>query len=151
MKLKLFLWIAVYLIVSFGLGQITQAYIESWYSGLEKPFFNPPNWIFAPVWGTLYVMIASAGFYLWHKQAAQNLKIIFIGYTILNWGWTPIFFGLQQLLPALLWIAAMNIMAFYFIVRAWKVVPVSAHLMILPLCWTIFAMILNGAIWMLNS
>lgn len=149
--LSLIAWIVVYLAVAFGIGQITQGEITSWYAGLEKPSFNPPNYLFPIVWSILYVMIASAGWKIWQSdKQVRELKWIFIGYTILNWAWTPIFFGAHEILLALIWIGVLNVLTVLFIVKSWNVERIAAFLMIPPLLWTSFAMVLNYAINALN-
>jgi tryptophan-rich sensory protein len=148
---KLTLWIIIYLAISFGIGQITQGSMDSWYRTLEKPAFNPPNFLFPIVWGFLYILIAAAGWRLWDVGASKTLKGSFILYTLMNWAWTPIFFGAHQLLLGFIWIILINAVTIFIIMRAWKPVRLTSLLMILPLCWTLFAMILNYAIWALNS
>lgn len=149
--ITLFLWITVYLAISFGLGQLSQGSIDSWYQGLEKPPLNPPNWIFPVMWTTLYILIATAGWKIWQSDTPLSLKYLFITYTLLNWSWTPVFFGLEQVAGALILITLLNITALIFIIKSWNVVRLSAVLMIPPLLWTLFASYLNGGIWWLNT
>jgi len=149
--LKLALWIIIYFVVSFGIGQATQGSIQGWYQDLQKPSFNPPNWIFPVMWSILYVTIATAGWRLWQIGASKDLKIIFITYTVFNWLWTPIFFGLEQITIGLFWIIAINIINFTFVLRAYPKDKVAALLMMPVLCWTLFAMLLNYKIWELNG
>ena len=92
---KLGFWIIGYLGIAFAIGQVTQGGMQGWYQNLEKPSFNPPNSVFPIVWSILYVMTATAGWNLWRVGADQDLKTIFIVYTLMNWLWTPIFFGVQ--------------------------------------------------------
>lgn len=148
--LKLALWIIGYLAVSFAIGQLTQGSIQGWYQDLEKPSFNPPNFIFPIVWSLLYVMVAIAGWTLWRVDATKQLKIIFIVYTLMNWAWTPLFFGAQQIALGFFWIMIMNLINIIFIIRAWPIVRLSAVLMIPLLVWTLFASLLNYNIWILN-
>lgn len=148
----LILWIAVYVGVAFGIGQVTQGEITSWYAGLEKPSFNPPNFLFPIVWTILYIMIATAGWKIWQSNKdVTDLKILFIAYTILNWAWTPIFFGAHEILFALVWIIILNITALLLIIKSWNKTRLSAVLMIPPLLWTSFAMVLNYSIYILNT
>ena len=149
--LTLSIWIIVYLVVSFGIGQMTQGSIQGWYQTLEKPSFNPPNYIFPIVWTILYVMVASAGWNLWRVGAGIKLKALFIVYTLMNWAWTPIFFGLHEIGLALIWIILLSLLNLAFIIMAWKEVRLSAFLVIPLLAWTSFASFLNYTIWALNS
>jgi len=146
------IWVGIYLAVAFGIGQSTQGSITTWYAALEKPDLNPPNYIFPIMWTFLYILIASAGWKIWQSyKSVQDLKWLFIGYTILNWSWTPIFFGAQEILLALIWIGVINIITVLFIIKAWNVERIAALLMIPPLLWTSFAMYLNYSIYLLNG
>lgn len=151
---SLFLWIALYLGVGFAIGSSTEGSIQGWYKTLEKPEFNPPNWIFPIMWSILYAMIATAGWNLWRKNAASSgLKTIFIIYTICNFAWTPIFFGMEQIYAAFICIMAVNFFNALFIYKAWsnsRSFQFSMYMMIPPLLWTLFAAVLNYAIWVLN-
>ncbi len=149
--IKLILWIGIYLAVSFGIGQMTQSEISGWYQDLQKPSFNPPNFVFPIVWSILYIMTAIAGWNLWRVGASKNLKIIFIIYTLMNWSWTPIFFGMHQLALGFVWIIALSALNLVFIVKAWQAVRLSAVLVVPLLAWTSFASVLSYYIWMLNS
>lgn len=149
--LTLSLWIVGYLAVSFGIGQVTQGGMQGWYQALEKPAFNPPNLAFPIVWTILYVMTATAGWNLWRVSADTKLKAIFIGYTLMNWAWTPIFFGLHAIGLALIWIIALTLLNLAFIILAWKPAKLSALLVLPLLGWTAFASVLNYAIWTMNS
>jgi tryptophan-rich sensory protein len=148
--LKLLLWVAVFLGVSYTLGQITQGGMQDWYQNLQKPSFNPPNIIFPIVWTILYITIAAAGWRLWESKASFSLKLIYGLYVLLNWTWTPIFFGAHEIAAGFIWIAAMNIINLVFIVKSWKVHKLSCLLMVPVFCWTLFAMVLNYQIWVLN-
>ena len=72
----------------------------AWYEGLQKPWFNPPNWIFAPVWTVLYVLIGIAGWLVWRRRDRPALTLWFLQMG-LNFIWTPVFFGANLLGPAL--------------------------------------------------
>ncbi len=152
--LKLGIWILAFLAISFGIGQVTQGGIQGgmqgWYQNLQKPSFNPPNYIFPIVWSILYVMIAIAGWNLWRFGAAKPLKIIFAFYMIMIWLWTPIFFGVHLITGGLIWIIALSLVNLVFIIKAWNPARLSAILMLPLLLWTSFASVLNYFIWALN-
>lgn len=148
--IKLGLWIVAFLVISFGIGQLTQGGIQDWYQNLNKPYFNPPNYIFPIVWSILYVMIAIAGWNLWRVGADKSLKVIFGAYMLMNWAWTPIFFGLHQITLGLIWIVALSALNLLFIIKAWGTVRLSAILMMPLLAWTSFASVLSYFIWALN-
>lgn len=121
-----------------------------WYASLDKPPFNPPNWLFGPVWSILYVMIAVAGWRIFERESAGVLMKIWVVQMALNFAWTPVFFGAQQTGLALLVIMALLAAIFVFIVRAWSRDRVSALLFLPYAAWVAFATLLNGSIWLLN-
>jgi tryptophan-rich sensory protein len=149
--IKLAFWIIGYLAVSFTIGQMTQGGMQDWYQNLEKPSFNPPNYIFPIVWTILYIMTATAGWNLWRVNADKSLKIIFVVYTLMNWAWTPIFFGAHQIMLGFIWIIALSLVNLAFIIKAWQPARLSAILVIPLLAWTSFASLLSYQIWALNS
>jgi tryptophan-rich sensory protein len=149
--LSLAVWIAVFLGVSYGLGELTRDQISSWYETLAKPTGTPPDWAFPVMWTTLYIMIAAAGWKLWQENAPRELKALYVAYVVLNWLWTPVFFTLHAILGGLIVIVFLNLTALLFVIRTWKTVPLSAWLMVPPLLWTLYAMYLNAGIYFLNS
>ncbi len=133
--------------------QWTDMTLDTWYPQLVKPSFNPPNWIFGPVWSALYAMMAVAAWLVW-RQAARPVGpmvwVPFVAQLALNAAWSGIFFALQSPGWALaeifvLWLAiAANIALFWRVSRA-------AGLLLVPyLAWVSFASVLNAAIWRLN-
>jgi benzodiazapine receptor len=125
-----------------------------WYAGIRKPAWNPPGWIFGPVWTTLYAMMAVSAWLVWRRGgfAAQRRPLaLFLVQLALNAAWTPLFFGLH--LPGL---------AFAEILLLWSAIAAAvaaflrvhrvAGLLLLPyLAWVTFAAVLNGTLWRLNS
>ena len=101
-----------------GLGGIvTASSIDSWYSTLNKPPGTPPNWLFGPVWTTLYLLIGIAFALIWHQHQAQlgktRLTLFFALQLILNLAWTPVFFGARQITAALVVIFVCLVTFFY--------------------------------------
>lgn len=154
--LKLIISLVLVSAVSYLGSLATINSIPTWYATLSKPSFQPPNWIFGPVWTILYLMIAVSLFLVWkNNKAKPTLKkkayTIFSVQLFLNMLWSMIFFGAHEILSALvivvlLWLAIiMNILAFYKISKSagWLLVPY--------LLWVSFASILNFAVWMLNK
>ena len=122
----------------------------AWYQSLVKPAFNPPNWIFGPVWTILYVMIAVAGWRLWeHHRSSAAMKIWWLA-LVLNFLWSPTFFGMQQLGLAFVIIVAMLLSIFAFIFQSAKLDRTSALLFIPYAAWVSFATLLNASLWHLN-
>jgi benzodiazapine receptor len=124
-----------------------------WYARLQKPTWNPPNWIFAPVWTALYTAMAIAAWLVWKRGgfAGQRVALsLFLAQLIFNALWSPLFFGLHH--PGLafanivlLWLALLGTVAAF-----WKVRPLAGALLVPYLAWVTFASALNFAIWRLN-
>jgi benzodiazapine receptor len=138
-----------------GIGAIfTTPAIPTWYAGLNKPAFNPPNTVFFPVWTTLYALMGIAAFLVWRKGLRERSVRVALGIfaiqLVLNTVWSIIFFGQQSLFGGLiaivfLWIAiVVNIVAF------WRISKVAGALLIPYILWVSFASLLNYSLWMLN-
>lgn len=121
-----------------------------WYASLNKPFFNPPNWIFGPVWTALYVLIGIAGWRAWFRTADARLRGLWIVQMALNFAWSPAFFGAQNPLLGLAVILPLLVVIFAFIQRARAVDSTSAGLFAPYAAWVAFATTLNLAIFLLN-
>ncbi len=122
---------------------------DAWYAGLTKPPFNPPNWVFAPVWTLLYLMIAVAG----ARTFERGLDLAFglwVAQLALNFAWSPVFFRLHRSGLALAIVAALLAVILAFIVQRWHADSVSALLFVPYACWVAFATLLNASIVVLN-
>jgi translocator protein len=121
-----------------------------WYGQLNKPFFNPPNWLFAPVWAVLYIMIAVAGWRVMTANATGWPARLWFVQMLLNWAWTPVFFGLHQIWFGLAVIAALLAIIIAFIIVTHRSDCVSAWLFVPYAAWVGFATLLNLSIGILN-
>ncbi len=121
-----------------------------WYAGLVKPVFNPPGWLFGPVWTVLYVMIAVAGWRSLKLDRGRWLMRLWWGQLVLNFLWSPTFFAAHQIGLALLVIVLLLAAVFAFIILSWRQDRVIAWLFAPYAAWVAFASALNGAIWHLN-
>ena len=121
-----------------------------WYQSLAKPAFNPPNWIFAPVWSLLYVLIAVVGARTWLSRRRSMAMRLWYAQLVLNFAWSPIFFGLQDPAAALIVILGLLVAVVGFIAAAWREDRTAALLFLPYLAWVAFATALNGAIVALN-
>lgn len=157
--LSLALWILVFEAVSYSIGMATQSGVDGWYASLTPPPMTPPNIVFPIMWSTLYALIAATGWTVWRHRKAQNyrndsarkgLLPLYAVYMAMNWSWSFIFFGAQELLIGFIWIVVMDILALVFIAKAWGRLRVAAYLMIPPTLWTFYAAYLNGGYWLLN-
>jgi tryptophan-rich sensory protein len=127
--------------------------ITTWYSHLSKPAFNPPNWIFGPVWTTLYLLIGVSLYLILEKNLKKEKNLILIVFLIqlfLNFLWSIIFFGMHLPMAAFVEIAFLWGSIVWMIVNFWKFSK-SASLILVPyLCWVSFAAILNLTVAILN-
>ncbi len=135
-------------------GFFTTKAIPGWYAPLNKPWFNPPNWLFSPVWTSLYIMMGIALWLVWKSDAPQKLKgraiYLFAAQLVLNFFWSLIFFSLHQIGWALVEIVAMWGMILLSIVAFAKINKAAAWLLVPYISWVSFATILNYSIWQLN-
>jgi translocator protein len=122
----------------------------AWYASLEKPWFNPPNWIFGPVWTLLYLMIAIAGWRIWMRRRTGGAMTAWWVQLGLNFLWSPVFFGLQSPGWAIPIILAMLVSIVTFIRLSWNQDRLAAWLFVPYLAWVSFATLLNVSIWWLN-
>jgi translocator protein len=122
-----------------------------WYAQLAKPPFNPPNWLFAPVWTAIYLLIAIAGWRTWQRnRASWPMKLWWIQ-LILNFIWSPIFFAAQRIDLALLVILLLLLSILGFIVATWRLDRMASWLFVPYAVWVSFASLLNASILILNS
>ena len=136
---------------SFIGGLVTLNFKEPWYSSLNKPFFNPPDWIFAPVWTLLYLFMTIAIWNAWHKNTKNiNLVYIYFIHLFFNTTWSIIFFGLQSVFLAMLNLIVLILFIVLLMFNYKKVSIISFYLMIPYLFWCCFALILNISIFIKN-
>jgi translocator protein len=121
-----------------------------WYASLTKPPFNPPDWIFAPVWTLLYILIAVAGWRTWQRGARSAAMAAWFIQLGLNFVWSPVFFGAHRPGAALAIIAALLAAIVAFIALRWRQDRGAALLFAPYAAWVAFATLLNGAIVVLN-
>lgn len=142
-------------LVAGGIGAgATAESVRTWYPTLRKPSFNPPNWIFGPVWTTLYLLMGIADFLVSRQvdggQAIRQARLWYRVQLVLNTLWSILFFGRRSPLAALVEIVFLWI-AIVLTIRAFARVSPRAALLLVPyLLWVSFAAVLNGAIWRLN-
>ena len=149
--LSLILFSIVTFSASFIGGLVTISIKEPWYSGLIKSNYNPPDWIFAPVWTTLYLMMTLAIWFFWHtKNRDINTVYIYFIHIIFNTTWSIVFFGLHQIFLAMIVLVILIIFIIVLILRFKRVNLVSYYLMIPYLLWTTYALFLNLNLLILN-
>jgi len=146
------LLLAVFLAVVIGVGALIGVSTApgEWYAGLAKPPFNPPNWVFGPVWFALYVLIAIAGWRTFLSAPNGTAMKLWYAQMGLNWLWSPVWFSLHLLWPAFVVIIAILALILLFIGKSWERDRVSALLFVPYAAWVGFASLLNLAIATLN-
>ena len=149
LSIPLFLFVAL----SLGGGLLIGAFNTpgDWYAALEKPPFNPPGWLFGPVWTTLYVLIGVAGWRTWQKAQSSAAMLLWWVQMALNFAWSPVFFTLHNIGAAFAIILALLLTILAYIAVTWKQDRTSALLFLPYAAWVAFASLLNGSIFALNS
>ena len=151
--------IAIMIAISLGIGLLsgyaTQSGKDDWFQYLEKPIFNPPSWVFSPVWTVLYIMMGIAAGLVWDKieeerEAVRKALVFFWIQLGLNALWSVVFFTLKNPLLALIEIIILWLMIYETMNQFRKVDRTAGYLFIPYLAWVSFATVLNGSIWWLN-
>jgi translocator protein len=147
--------LSIVLCVSLGSvgGLVTVSEIPTWYASLNKPSFNPPNWLFGPVWTILYLLMGISVYMIWKQPVSteRNKALqVFILQFILNFCWSFIFFGLHATGWALIEMIALWILILLSILHFAKHSKTAAWLLVPYISWVSFALLLNAAIWKLN-
>ena len=156
MMVKQALALIVILLICFaaaGLGSVaTTPNIPTWYASLTKPSWNPPNWLFGPVWTALYICMTVAAWLVWRQGGARGPLTLFAVQLALNAAWSWLFFGFHlpgaafvEILVLQAAIAATTVVAF------WPKSKAAGILMVPYLAWVAFASVLNFAIWRMNA
>ena len=152
--LRFLISVTLPLIVGGLSGFATARGVQEWYPSLSKPPFNPPSWVFGPVWTLLYVMMGVAFYLVWQKgwdnEVVRVALVLFLVQLTLNGLWSILFFGMQS--PGLafaeilvLWLAIAATIVWF-----WRVSPVAGILLLPYEAWVTFAALLNGSLWILN-
>lgn len=134
-------------------GWATARSVATWYPSLAKPSWNPPSWVFAPVWTALYIGMAVAAWLVWRTSGwrdASGALRLFAVQLALNAAWSPLFFGLRSPAAGLVDIAALWLVVAATIVAFFRIAPVAGALLVPYGLWVTFAAALNAAIWRLN-
>ena len=146
------LLLIVFLVLVVGCG-LAIGYLTApgeWYAQLTKPAFNPPGWIFGPVWTVLYVLIAVAGWRTFDRDRRGWPMRLWWAQLALNFLWSPVFFAAHRIGLALGVVLLLFAAILAFIAAAWRQDRIAAWLFVPYGAWVAFASVLNGAIWRLN-
>ena len=150
-----FISFTLFFIITFSasfIGRIVTINLkEPWYSQLIKSNYNPPDWVFAPVWTTLYLMMTLAIWFFWHsKNREMNTIYIYFIHIVFNTTWSVVFFGFHNIFLALVNLIILIFLIVILILRFRRVNKVSSYLMIPYLLWSSFALFLNYSLLVLN-
>ena len=152
--LKLGISIVLCQLAGFLGSLFTTSAIPTWYETLDKPFFTPPNWIFSPVWISLFILMGISLFVVWRRQDHPRFKtalIFFFVQLILNIFWSAAFFGLRFFLIGLIDIVLLWV-AILLTIQHFLRISKMAGLLLLPyILWVSFAVVLNFSLWILNT
>jgi tryptophan-rich sensory protein len=147
-------WLSLlgFLVLVIG-GGLAIGYVTApgeWYAGLAKPSFNPPGWIFGPVWTVLYVLTAVAGWRTFERDRRGWPMRLWWAQLALNFLWSPVFFAAHRIGLALVVILLMLAAILAFIAASWRQDRVAAWLFVPYAAWVAFASVLNGSLYLLN-
>jgi translocator protein len=150
---KLVVSLAVPLLAGFGSSVFTVNSISTWYASLNKPWFSPPNVVFAPVWTILYILMGLALFLIWRSPRNRTRDIgiaLFAAQLTINVIWTLAFFGLQNTLYGLITIIPLWILIAATIYQFYKVEKWASYLLVPYIVWVSIATALNASVYLLN-
>ena len=143
----------IFLIIGGIMGSSVNSSLNGWFAQLNKPFLNPPNFIFAPVWTLLYISLAVFYWLIDREQYSPKtaeIKRLFVWQLILNFLWTPVFFGMRNILAGLIILLIMDFLV-YRIIRLTYGINKFKVVVILPyFCWLLFATYLNLSLFLIN-
>jgi tryptophan-rich sensory protein len=153
-KTALILGALGWLLLCFGAAFVGSRFpVDDWYTALAKPSWNPPNWLFGPVWTLLYTLMAFAAWLVWRDRGFAGAIVplgAFLLQLVLNAAWSWLFFGQHRIVLALIEIGFLWIAILFTLLRFWQINPISGILMLPYLVWVSFASVLNYALWRLN-
>jgi len=154
MKKQQLLWLALFILAAEAAGLVGSLFvgsIDSWYATLNLPAFNPPNWLFGPVWTALYALMGTAAYLVWRQRESGKTALrIYWVQLVVNAVWTPLFFGLHNPALALADILLLLVLIVATMIAFVRVSRMAALLLLPYLAWVSFAAYLNYAIWALN-
>ena len=147
--------LVIFNILAFGASAwgsfVTNLYKEPWYSEIAKPSFNPPDWVFAPIWITLYIAMSVAIWLIWiNPKRVEKILYLYFIHLLINGSWSIFFFGLHLILVSLIIIAIIIFFVIWLIKLYYPINKLSSFLMAPYLMWLSYAFVLNFYIFILN-
>lgn len=151
-KRPLLLFILLTVAVGAAGSLFTQPNVPTWYAQLSHPDITPPNWVFGPVWTTLYVLMAFAAWRVWRITGLKSVEMLAWGLQLaLNFAWSVIFFALHKIGAALVEILLLDLAILYTLLLFWRQDRIAGAMMLPYLAWTGFATLLTWRFWQLNG
>ena len=152
---RIAVFVATCIAVGYLSGIVTRSSVVTWFPTLIKPSFNPPGWLFAPVWSFLYVLMGVAAGLVWNRiendrPNVRKALVYFIIQLALNALWSLLFFGLKNPLLALVEIVLLWLMIYETYLKFIKIDKIVGYLFVPYILWVSFATVLNASIWWLN-
>ena len=152
--IRIILCVIICLAVGYLSSIVTQSSIKTWYPTITKPSFNPPNWVFAPVWTTLFFLMAVALYIIWSgrnkKKTRKKAVQLYFGQLAANVAWSGIFFGLHSIGLAFIEIIFLLILITYCLLAFSRINRAAGWLMFPYFLWVCFATVLNLSLWLVN-
>jgi tryptophan-rich sensory protein len=143
-----------WVVISFAAGWVGSRWrVDEWYWRLTRPSWTPPDWVFAPVWTALYLLMAAAAWLVWRRHGVSGAGLalgLFLLQLVHNALWPWLFFGEHRLGLAFLEIVVLWLLILATLLRFYRLVPLAGALLAPYLAWVAFAAALNGAFWSLN-
>ena len=131
-------------------GFVTSSFKEPWYSEIILPTFNPPSWVFSPVWTALYILMSVAIWIVWRKTSDKKILQLYFVHLFFNAIWSIIFFGFHQIFIALIDLGIILVFIIWLMKIYYQINKISFLLMMPYLLWSTYALVLNTAIFYLN-
>ena len=131
-------------------GFVTSSFKEPWYSEIILPTFNPPSWVFSPVWTALYILMSVAIWIVWSKTSNKKILQLYFVHLFFNAIWSVIFFGFHQIFIALIDLGIILVFIIWLMKIYYQINKISFLLMIPYLLWSTYALVLNTTIFYLN-
>lgn len=152
---KILIFVLTCVAIGYISGMVTRSAVLTWFPTLIKPSFNPPSWVFAPVWSLLYIMMGIAAGLVWsridfEREAVRKALLFFVIQLALNALWSILFFGLKNPMLAGIEIILLWLMIYETYIKFGKIDKIAGYLFIPYLLWVSFASVLNISIWWLN-
>ncbi|NLP05005.1 tryptophan-rich sensory protein [Candidatus Fermentibacteria bacterium] len=147
--------LAVSMAVTFSAALIGSSFpVDEWYAGLAKPSWNPPGWVFGPVWIVLYILMAAAAWLVWRKAGFRGAALPLLLYLlqlVLNAAWSWFFFDEHRIGMALADIVALLALIVIVALLFRRILPLAGWFMVPYISWVAFAALLNFTLWKLNG